>query len=82
MLAARIAVASAAAVLAAPAAALAAHSRGTHGPSATPLLVELAVVAAAALAMLARRPATHVLRAALAKLADRRAHRRLRKHAY
>ena len=68
---ARIAVAATAAVLAAPAAAFAAHSRGTAGPSATPLLVELGTVALLGASFAARRSVARLARTARMRLGGR-----------
>jgi hypothetical protein len=67
MLASRIAVATTLAVLVAPAAAFAAH--GNHGPSATPLLVELAAAGLVLAGLLARRPLAGLARRAWSRLA-------------
>jgi hypothetical protein len=71
MLAFRIALAGAMAILVAPAAALATNADGAT-PTATPLLVELAVAIVVVGGLLARRPFAHLLRAAVARFARRR----------
>ena len=76
MLAFRIFLAGATAVLAAPAAALAANADGAT-PTATPLLLELAAATAVAVAVLVRRPLARLARASWARLAHRRASRRV-----
>ena len=78
MLARLLAAATTIAVLAAPAAAHAAVDRAPHGPSATPLLVELGVAAVFGLVLLARRPAARAARAALARRAFRQQDRSAR----
>jgi len=79
MLARRIAATSTTAVLAAPAVAQAAQAGGA-GPSATPLLVELAAAGAIAAGMLARRPVARLVRAGVKWAGSSRARRRLRAH--
>jgi hypothetical protein len=74
MLAFRIVLAGAAAVLAAPAAAFATNADGAT-PTATPLLVEVAVAAAVAVGLLARRPLARLARASWSRRADRRVSR-------
>ncbi len=74
MLAYRIALTGAIAVLAAPATALASNAGGAT-PTATPLLVELAVAAVVAGAVLARRRLTAFARAGASRLAQQRARR-------
>ena len=69
MLAFRIVLAGATAVLMAPAAAFAANADGAT-PSAAPLLVELAVAAAVAVGLLARRRVAHLARAGRSRLAE------------
>jgi hypothetical protein len=49
-----------------------------HGPSAIPLLVELAATAIVLTAALSRKPLARAARAATARLAERRRRRRLR----
>jgi hypothetical protein len=49
-----------------------------HGPSAIPLLVELAATAIVLSAALARKPLARAARAATSRLAERRRRRRLR----
>jgi hypothetical protein len=49
-----------------------------HGPSAIPLLVELAATAIVLSAALSRKPLTRATRAATARLGERRRRRRLR----
>ena len=75
MLALRIALAGALVVLAAPAAALAKNADGAT-PTATPLLVELAVAAVVVVGLLARRRVAGLARAAASRLAHARASRR------
>jgi hypothetical protein len=79
MLARRIAASAFAAVLAAPAAAHAGHvvRHASEGPSATPLLVELAAAALIAVIAVTRKPLARFARATSARLAQRRADRRL-----
>ena len=77
MLAFRIALAGAMAILVAPAAALATNADGAT-PTAAPLLVELGVAVAVVGGLLARRPFAHLLRAAVARLARRRVARPVR----
>ena len=80
MLARRIAASAVVAVLVAPAAA---HAGGhvvrhaSEGPSATPLLVELAGAALIAVIAVTRKPLARLARATTARLAQRRADRRL-----
>jgi hypothetical protein len=76
MLAFRIVLAGATAVLMAPAAALATNADGAT-PSATPLLVELAVVATVAVGLLTRRRVAQLARASWSRLTYRRAGRRV-----
>ena len=76
MLAFRIVLAGAMTVLAAPAAAFATNADGAT-PSATPLLVELAVAAAVALGLLARRRVAHLARAGWSGLSQWRRSRRV-----
>lgn len=68
MLALRVALAGALAVLAAPAVALATNADGAT-PTATPLLVELAVAAIVVVGLLARRRLAHLARATWSRLA-------------
>jgi hypothetical protein len=75
MLASRIAVATTLAVLVAPAAAFAAH--GNHGPSATPLLVELSAAGIVVAGLVARRPLAGLARGAWSRLAQWASSRRL-----
>jgi hypothetical protein len=65
------------AVLALPAAAHATHVvvHAPHGPSATPLIVELIAVALVGLGLVTRKPLTRSIRAATARVGARRAHR-------
>ena len=79
MLARRIAAATTAAALAAPAAAHAAPvvRHASEGPSATPLLVELAAAALIGLLAITRKPLGRRLRALRDTLAKRRAARHL-----
>lgn len=74
MLARRIAAATTAAVLAAPAAANAAPiiRHASEGPSATPLLVELGAVALLGVVALTARPIGRLVRAQIARLGQRR----------
>jgi hypothetical protein len=76
MLAFRIVLAGATAVLMAPAAAFATNADGAT-PSATPLLVELAVAAAVAVGLLTRRRVAHLARAGWSRLTGWRASRRV-----
>jgi hypothetical protein len=76
MLAFRIALAGATAVLAAPAAAFATNADGAT-PSATPLLVEVGIAAAVAIGLLARQRVAHLARAGWSRLAQWRASRRV-----
>jgi hypothetical protein len=76
MLAFRIVLAGATAVLMAPAAAFATNADGAT-PSATPLLVELAVAAAVAGGLLARRRLAPLARASWSRATRLRANRRL-----
>ena len=76
MLAFRIVLAGTTAVLMAPAAALAANADGAT-PSATPLLVELAVAAAVAVGLLTRRRVAQLARASWSRLIEWRAGRRV-----
>ncbi len=76
MLAFRIALAGAAAVLAAPAAAFATNAHGAT-PSATPLLLELVAAVAVAVSLVARRRVTRLARAGWSQLAQWRASRRV-----
>jgi len=71
------AAATAFAVLALPAAAHAKHAvdHAPHGPSATPLIVELAAVALAGLVLVTRKPLARAVRALAAGRHARRAHR-------
>jgi len=80
MLARRIAVVTAMAVLAAPAAAHAAPvvRHASEGPSATPLIVELAAVALIGLVALTRKPIARAMRAVAARLRGRRVRRHAR----
>ena len=80
MLAFRIALAGAIAVLAAPAAALATNADGAT-PTATPLLLELAVAALVVTGLAARRRVARLARAAAARLAQLKAGRRQPRHA-
>ena len=83
MLARRIAAATTAAVLAAPAAANAAPiiRHASEGPSATPLIVELAAVALLGVVALIAKPTARLVRAQIARRADRRSQQRLTKPA-
>ena len=74
MLARRIAAATTAAVLAAPAAANAAPiiRHASEGPSATPLIVELALVAVLGFVALAAQPIGRLVRAAFARTRPQR----------
>ena len=74
MLAFRIALAGAAAVLAAPATALATNADGAT-PTATPLILELAAAALVVGGLLARRHVMSLARAVRSRLAQRRAAR-------
>jgi hypothetical protein len=76
MLAFRIVLAGATAVLAAPAAAFATNADGAT-PTATPLLLELVVAAAIAVGLVARRRVAHAARAGWSRLAQWRASRRV-----
>ena len=67
MLAFRIVLAGATAVLMAPAAAFAANADGAT-PSATPLLVELALVVVVVVGVVARRPVAQLARASWSRL--------------
>ena len=71
MLAFRIALAGAIAALAAPAAALATNADGAT-PTATPLLLELAVAALVVAGLVARRRILRLARAAASRLAQAR----------
>ena len=75
MLAFRIALAGAIAALAAPAAALATNADGAT-PTATPLLLELAVAALVVAGLVARRRIVRLARAAASRLAQVRSIRR------
>jgi len=75
MLARRIAVTTATAVLAAPSAALAADA--VAHPSATPLLVELATVLVVATGLLSRRRIARLGRSSWSRVADRVRRRRV-----
>ena len=83
MLARRIAAATTAAVLAAPAAANAAPiiRHASEGPSATPLIVELAAVALLGVVAFTAKPIGRLVRATVARLAHNRAERHLPKPA-
>ena len=63
------------AVLALPAAAHAKHvvNHAPHGPSATPLIVELIAVALVGLLLVTRKPLARSIRAAAARVRTRRA---------
>jgi hypothetical protein len=75
MLALRIALAGAIATLAAPAAALATNADGAT-PTATPLLLELAMAALVVAGLVARRRVVRLARAAGSRLAQLRSIRR------
>ena len=80
MLAYRIALAGAIAVLTAPATAFATNADGAT-PTATPLILELAVAALVAGGLLARRRVAALARAAVSRFAQFRASRRPHGHA-